>query len=147
MLPAAKKEAVGDAVEHFLVDHIMNFISQIDGNDQRNHAQAQKFKEFCIVKAFFIIVEHEYQVQDSPYGSHIGTEGILIPEGGYQVYHQQGTAGSKHAMNDAGPQKNRDGDPVRQGGSALFENQALQRCSYDNGAVRRGTRIWGFTTL
>lgn len=47
-----QKEAVGDAVEHFLVDHIVNFISQIDGNDQRNHAQAQKFKEFRIVKAF-----------------------------------------------------------------------------------------------
>ena len=44
-----QKEAVGDAVEHFLVNHVVDFIPQINGNDQRNDAKAQEFKEFRIV--------------------------------------------------------------------------------------------------
>lgn len=47
-----QEEPVGQAVEHLLVDHAVDFISQIDCNDKRNHADAQKFKNSVLYNPF-----------------------------------------------------------------------------------------------
>lgn len=47
-----QEEPVGQAVEHLLVDHAVDFISQIDCNDERNHADAQKFKNSVLYNPF-----------------------------------------------------------------------------------------------
>ena len=115
-----QEEPVGQAVEHLLVDHSVDFISQIDCNDERNHADAQKFKKFRIVQPLFIVCEHEDKVQHGPDRSHIGTEGIFIPEGRRQVNDQERAAGSKHAVDDARAEKDRNGNPDRKGCTGRF---------------------------
>lgn len=47
-----QEEPVGQAVEHLLVDHAVDFISQIDCNDERNHTDAQKFKNSVLYNPF-----------------------------------------------------------------------------------------------
>ena len=132
-----QEEPVGQAVEHLLVDHAVDFISQIDCNDERNHADAQKFKKFRIVQPLFIVCEHEDKVQHGPDGSHIGTEGIFIPEGRCQVNDQERAAGSKHAVDDARAEKDRNGNPDRKGCTGRFQEKIFKRHADNEKSVHR----------
>ena len=85
----------------------------------------------------FIVCEHKDKVQHGPDGSHIGTKGIFIPEGRRQVNDQERAAGSKHAVDDARAEKDRNGNPVRKGCTGRFQEKIFKRHADNEKSVHR----------
>ena len=115
----------------------MNLVPEPDGKYERNDSECQELEELRIVEAFGVVVEHQDEVQNRPYGSDVGAEGVFVTEGGNQVDDQEGAAGSEHAVDDSCSEEYRDGNPCREGRIRLLHEEVLQCNGYDDAAVER----------